>query len=106
MFPWAIWHYRFGSRLMGQLRYMQFFLEQLSNKLLENNLCVYNGIPFDKKSNVFYGNQLHMDEQQIKANQKTQNNGNYVFIDFMLIMQIKICYLFFVKKFMINSNKA
>jgi len=60
MMPWVFWHFKMGSRLTGQVKYMKMFLEDMHDLLNDVQLGRYNGEPFDEKSNSFNGREVFL----------------------------------------------
>ena len=52
-----------GSRLTGQIKYMQMFMKQMHELLEDVQVGMYNGEPFDENSNSFNGGELFEDQK-------------------------------------------
>ena len=65
--PWAYWHFRFGARLLGHLKFMQLLLDSIFNNLrtLEEKV-IYKGKPYDERSRQFDGSRLYDPKGQNK----------------------------------------
>ena len=57
MLPWTVWHFKMGSRLTGQVKYMKTFLKEMHDLLKDVEVGSYYGEPFDQKSNTFNGHE-------------------------------------------------
>ena len=66
--PWAYWHFRFGARLLGHLKFMQLLLHSIFNDLrtLEEK-AFYGGKPYDEKSRQFDGHRSYDSNGQKKG---------------------------------------
>ena len=71
--PWSYWHFRFGARVLGHLKFMQLLLESIFQRLKTiQGVVFYEEKPYDKTSEQFDGDCIYVDPT-VQKNLKEKN---------------------------------